>query len=255
MQVFAVLGTLAFVVVGAVVGTRLLLLARRTRQLPELAIGAGLFVYAVITQPMLAASQPLGEAFGTNATLAALGVGLFANIISMGGIYVFTWCVFRRDSSVAKAAVGVAVAWATINAAALWASVAYHGVGDSVAFTTRLGLIGMSLNFGVGMAWTGAESLRYHRLMRRRLALGLAEPAVVNRFLLWGIGSAACALLVAALVFCAAVGMHFLTDPAPILLMAANGATCAICWYLAFIPPTGYVRWIERRAVARGVSS
>ena len=39
----------------------------------------------------------------------------------------------------------------------------------------------------LAFAWGGFEALRYFFLLRRRQALGLADPVVTNRFLLWAI--------------------------------------------------------------------
>lgn len=36
-------------------------------------------------------------------------------------------------------------------------------------------------------AWSFSQTLRYRGLMLRRAGLGLAEPALVNRFTLWSI--------------------------------------------------------------------
>ena len=35
--------------------------------------------------------------------------------------------------------------------------------------------------------WTSVESLTWWRRMHRRVALGLADPVVANRFFLWGV--------------------------------------------------------------------
>ena len=40
---------------------------------------------------------------------------------------------------------------------------------------------------GIALLWGGTESLRYWRLLRKRIALGLADPIVARRFLLWGV--------------------------------------------------------------------
>src|SRR5262249_16178730 len=37
-----------------------------------------------------------------------------------------------------------------------------------------------------GVVWMSVESFRYGAMLRRRLRLGLADPLVANRFLLWG---------------------------------------------------------------------
>jgi len=54
----------AFVLTCSVVGLRLLWLARRTRELPELCIGAGLFSVAAVGFPLLIASGVAVTAIG-----------------------------------------------------------------------------------------------------------------------------------------------------------------------------------------------
>ena len=41
------------------------------------------------------------------------------------------------------------------------------------------------------LLWGSLEALSYWRRMQKRTAIGLADPAVTNRFLLWGIGAGA----------------------------------------------------------------
>jgi hypothetical protein len=57
----------------------------------------------------------------------------------------------------------------------------------------------MSLCFATTYVWMAVEALHYHGRMRRRMALGLADATVTDRFLLWGAGAAASAALVVAL--------------------------------------------------------
>ncbi len=47
----------------------------------------------------------------------------------------------------------------------------------------------------VPTAWACYESLRYYRSMHRRQTLGLADPIVANRFLLWSIWTGAVTFL------------------------------------------------------------
>ena len=90
MQFVALLGTACFVVVGAVVGARVLLLARRSRQLPELYLGASLFLYAAIGQPFAVANRPLAAAYGYEARILAVAVALCAITTAMIMLYLFT---------------------------------------------------------------------------------------------------------------------------------------------------------------------
>lgn len=248
MKILALLAMLAFVVVGAVVGARLLLLARRTRQLPEFAVGLSLFSYSIFCEPLAVASRPIGMAFGLDARLAVLALALLANWVTVTGVYLFTFTVFRRGTAWGKAAVAFGSLVTVVMSVVLLSDIARQGAIGEQTLLTRACLAGMSLNFAACMAWTAAEAVRYHGLMRRRMALGLADPVVTNRFLVWGVGSAACAGLSLSLVVCSAIGLNLVVHPVPILLLSVCGLTAAICWMLSFLPPAAYLDWVRRRA-------
>jgi hypothetical protein len=95
-------------------------------------------------------------------------------------------------------------------------------------------------------AWTAIESLRYYGLMRRRVPLGLADPLVANRFLLWGMG--ACFTILA--VWASSTPL-FLTGSAELLatwtpplyvLTAVFGLATITCYGFTFFPPSWYRR-------------
>jgi hypothetical protein len=100
--------------------------------------------------------------------------------------------------------------------------------------------------------WMVLESFHYWGLLRRRAALGLADPAVTNRFFLWGLGS----LFTALATWVASAPYAIAQHPAAILAItpsvrvatAISGVASVTCSYLAFVPPRGYLRWIRRRA-------
>jgi hypothetical protein len=249
MWIVAMLGTAAFVVVGALVGARVLRLAWRTRKLPELCVGGALFLFAGVGQPLVVASRPLGAAYGHEARLAALALAIVAIVGSILGNLVFTRKVFRPGSRLARAGV-----WALTAAGGGSGLAVLVSVPETLGLVTagmRLGIAGLSVVFALGMAWTAWESLHYHLQLRRRLALGLADPVVANRFLLWGGGCGGACLASLAMVACAAAGLQVAVHPVPLLTTAASGTGIAICWYLAFLPPERYLRWIGREAQAR----
>jgi hypothetical protein len=207
MRIVALLGTAAFMVVGTLVGARVLSLALRTRKLPELYVGGSLFLFAAVGQPLVVASRPLGAAFGYGVRAAAVTLAVTAIVASIAGMVVFTRTVFRADSSAAR-----------------W------GVWGLASLASLSGL--------------AVVCLRYHRLLRRRLALGLSDRVVVNRFLLWGSGCGTACLSALAMIACVAAGLDIAVHPVPLLTTAASGTLIAICWYLTFLPPVGYLRWI-----------
>ncbi len=101
--------------------------------------------------------------------------------------------------------------------------------------------------------WVSYEPLRYHRMLRRRLELGMAEPVVVDRMLLWGVGSAARLVLLVV-----GVGATFFVrglEPVTALffskLVLVGTSLCglltSIAYWLAFHPSRAYLRWVERR--------
>jgi hypothetical protein len=242
MRIVAMLGTVAFVMVGALVGARVLRLALRTRKLPELCVGGSLFLYAAVAQPLIVASRPLGEAFGFEARFAAVALGLTAVVTTIVGLYAFTWLVFRPGSRPARRTVWGAGGFATLSGFAVLASL--PETPGAVTIGMRVGIAGIAVVFGLGMSWAAWESLEYHARLRKRLALGLADPVVVNRFLLWGIGCGTTSLSSFSIIACVAAGMAVAVHPVPLLLTAVSGSVIAACWYLAFLPPEGYLRWI-----------
>ena len=237
-----------FVLVSSVVGIRLVALLARTRHVPELLIGIGVlgigpcgFAFAVFSS-LLVEPWPLGSQ-----VLWALG----AVAMNAGGLatYVFTWTVFRRQELWARLLVGAAgaVFAATLVADGIATGFAFPG---DVQATLPLQISGW-LRIGA-LGWGAAESLRYYSLMRRRARLGMADPVVANRFLLWGIGIGAAAWgslvgTIAPLV----VGLPSLEIPWVQLSSSLHGLAAAVAMWLAFVPPRGYLRLVEARAAAR----
>ena len=82
--------------------------------------------------------------------------------------------------------------------------------------------------------------------MRRRMRLGLADPVVTNRFLLWGIGAGAAGVG-------SAVGgaVQWWTQLPPIelpwvmLSSSLHGLVAAMAMWLAFVPSAPYTRLIR----------
>jgi hypothetical protein len=106
--------------------------------------------------------------------------------------------------------------------------------------------------------WSFVEATLYWRQMRRRLALGLAEPLVTNRFLLWSIwtgGLALCFAFVLLLRIAGRItGVGAEAAPAVFpLLQAVLGASIfcsAAAVWLCFFPPARYRAWVASRAAS-----
>jgi hypothetical protein len=89
----------------------------------------------------------------------------------------------------------------------------------------------------------------YWDKMRRRERIGLADPTVTNRFLLWGIAAGSAGLGTAiGISFQLATGIPSVEVPALLMSSSLHGLVAAIAMWLAFLPPDFYTRWLRARA-------
>jgi hypothetical protein len=235
------LGALAMVAVDAVVGVRLLLLAQRTRELPEAALGAAFVLLGAIGYPLsTAARRGLLPTDDSNALLMA--VGFAAQNLACLAIYWMTARTFRAGERWARGLVVIA-------GLAFLTSYVGHALdsgfrGDTTGSAYYLGLVTRTGAF----AWTCFESLRQYTRARRRLALGLVDPLVANRFLLFGLGTGG--VFAAFAIFLVAQLLDAKVAEAGWVLAAtgAAGLFAAVPTWLAFLPPPFYRRWFEARA-------
>ncbi len=237
-----------FIAIVGSVGFRLARLWLRTRGVPEGSLGLGLVI--------VTCSMPL-SGLGRVPTLAmepvgrvCFALGMVAAAIGLSLIVSFNYWVFRQNSLWARL-----LLWSlcmTMGAAVVYMSAANFG-GESVTAIKQLmrpGTLSLLGAILVSFLWGGAESLRYRAALRRQLALGLGDPVVANRFLLWGTASVTCSFLMIVIVSCVLSGMTILQEPAPLVAIAAAGCIMSASWYLTFFAPKGYQRFIRERASA-----
>lgn len=237
-----VLGFLLQITACALVGGRLLALARRTRKLPELAFGAGFLLLGVVGQPVsVLARSPL--AGSPELAGALLALGLATQSLGCLCLDVGTWRVFRPAAPWAAALVLAVAALFVVSLAGHGATVGFAGGADRGGFYWA-GLLARGGSF----AWCAVETLLYHRQMRRRLRLGLADPVVANRFLLWGV--AALGLVAAFLTFLVAKlsGVNAATSHPFLATSFAVAVVSGAAMWLAFFAPEAYTRRIAARA-------
>jgi hypothetical protein len=248
MQVGAFVPIAIFVLVVNAVSIRLLLLWRRTRALPELCIGLGLFVISFAGLPLAGLSRS-PQLFGTPLGGLVFTVGM---TVVAGGIYlffVFTWCVFRRESRWGRVTLwAAALTLASVAIGYGYISLTRTGI-DQVHDGRHFGMMLISLLVGC-FTWTAIESLLYYGLLRRRRAIGLADPVVVNRFLLWGLSASSLALLCAGILVCLSLGMLIVRDAIPLYGIAIGGMVSSVTWSLTFFSPGWYRRSVEARHAA-----
>lgn len=233
----------------ALLSLRLLRVFWRTRRLPELLV-AIYFLAAPIGISLAIRIPRFDPQYA--AALRATAAALFS---SAGAAFLlFAWCAFRPQERWAKAlawggCAGLAAAWAAGVATGSFAQ-------DSSPW--------LRLPPYLSYLWVFVESLRCHLLMRRRERLGLADPVLVNRFLLFAIFTGGVAVIsvlgVASALAVDLGGSGFREENSfanPIVLAATRviALPIAVSLWLTFLAPARYQAWLRQRAVLRAAAS
>ncbi len=251
LQSFPLVGTALFVGVSLLVAIRLLLLARRTHRRPELFLGLGLLGTAVLGYgAMISAAilRGLDRSFSTTPLDRGLqAIGQVVHDAGVTMIVLFVLTVFRPTER-----------WARVLAGMLLAALWIGHVGWE--FENRYEFVGRGhglwwLRYGVIWTypiWTMVESYRYWATMRRRAAIGLAEPLIANRFFLWGSGSFGTLLAIwissSSLFLAGSPELLAAWVPAIQVATAVAGIATVTLYYLTFFPPIFYQRWVAGSA-------
>ena len=245
-QSFHLVATLAFVLGSALVSGRLLMLARRTRQQPELLLGSAILGtavlgYGVLIGVVIVQGVDQSAASATPLTIALTAAGRSLHAVGVSCFLLFILRVFHPSDRWAKGLAAVA-------ALLLWGGMVWGGMEG--AFRSQNALTPAwwceYLVIWTYPVWLGLESLRYWRMLRRRVSLGLADAMVANRFALWGASSIGSAIA----IWSASVPFFLLdqpqlleqTTPAIRVITALAGIASISCSYLAFLPPAWYAR-------------
>jgi len=245
LNAMLIVATTLFVASGFVVGLRILWLARETRGLPELCFGAGLFLIVGVGMPVQLIAR-VGVLDDPTDTLSRFLMALSGVLMNAGwaAIWIFTWRVFRPTSMAARAAVVVALLTLSALAVVNLVGVFQAGEAGGVDVLTRTLITVFLAQFLY--VWTGVESFRYWQLMNRRVSLGLADPVVANRFMLWAIVSGFSFLSLLAPLGFALAGLDYQQSVEGRIFTAIAGTSCAASLWLAFNPPARYVDWVRR---------
>jgi len=240
MEIFAGLSVAFLLLVALAVATKTFSLWRRTRGIPELLLGMYLMCATVQGYPLMIAAARIPPA-----EMWPLHLG--AQVIMSAGfvsLLFFTLGVFRPGVLWARCLVGLSIAVLAVGCVGVFGEL----TGENPRPISEL--IGLTLittaPIAIAYFWTMLESLRYYQRLRLRLKLGLAEAAVVNRVLLWGLMCLAAGIA----VVISLVGMlagSFL-DASTVLVLSGLGAMHAGCLFLAFHPPDWYRSWLGRGA-------
>jgi hypothetical protein len=232
----------AFFVASLAVGIRLLHLWTRTRELPELLIGFGVLGIGPFGYGMMTVAMALESSWDGAGPL--MFCGLLATQTGAASQYWFVSQVFRPQQRAATLAV---VAASVLLVTTFFGDLLSNGLVErsNAGFWFWSGTLLRQLCLG----WSSFESLHYWTLMRRRNHLGLGDPVITNRFLLWGLGAGAAfsgSALGNTIMF--TTGNAIDTMPGVNLAISMHGLAAAIAMWLAFLPPAAYVRFIQTRA-------
>lgn len=248
MQAIAALGIAALIIVSIIVAARLLLLHLRTRALPELLLGTMLLVSVGLSYPLgIAAHLSKGSA-----TLLQSGSDV-AMAVGFSLLYVFVWRVFRPASVWAALAAGVAVCTLLAVAAYRCLRLQTEGWLDVTEIPLGENLMRV-LPVAVAYFWTAFEAFRYHGVMRRRVALGLADATVTNRFLLFALMATFASCGVVLNLTAVLLGVSIAESPGVLLASSFTGGAQTVCMWLAFLPPQAYLDRIRSRSAAEATA-
>ncbi len=190
-----------------------------------------------------------------------IGLNLVAQaLLHLGivGLAAFVWKTFQPG---ARWAASLFAAIALVYAVNL---VLFRLTGAHASQSHPFHLV-LSSCLALVFAWSFIESVRYARAMRKRLELGLADPVVANRFVLFSIWTGCMTLLPVVLTGVRAISLAT-TSPEvaaaggdglavradaqwalQVIRIAVTvlGLPMAAAIWLAFFPPRRYRRWIE----------
>jgi hypothetical protein len=235
------ISTAAFCLFCLAIGVRLQLLARRTGGRPERLLGLGLGLTGGVGYGILIAVSLARQAVGDAPAPALAFWGLVGKGIHDVGVVMmltFIVTVFRPG-----------VAWARGLAGAMVAVLVVGYLGNALTggfASMRLGFwywVGFSV-IGTYPMWAASEAFRYHGLMRKRRAIGLADPILVNRFLLWGVASLFSVAAIWTISLPAILDLPLAEQqqvaPASMSLTALWGIGAISAYWLTFFPPAWY---------------
>lgn len=245
--------TAAFVLSG-----HLLARARRKGDLAPLLLGLQLLLSMGFGYLLCAAGSSLAlltKDPSPRLVAGLLGSGNAASMLGLFAALLFNWRVFSPGERWPLWLGGGFLA----AMGAGWLGSAASGAFETGSYANGWFLLLNAAMLAINL-WVGIEPLVYHAKLRKRVRLGLAEPLIVDRFLLWGIGS----LARAALIVMGPIGAWLLPGldeegraaftTASLALAGALGLTTTVAYWLTFNPTAAYARWVERRYRGRGAA-
>jgi hypothetical protein len=237
---------LASCLLGTIVGARILMRSRGAAAGAERWMGlALLFVWAGGFPLFVVAAAAPSEV----PRFAAIALATVCGHSGVACIFLFTRRVYRPEVGWIRAALAVPfLALVVATAGMIAASWETRASLEAMLAASRTWSFLSNNVANAAFLWTAAESFRWWRLLRKRVPLGLADPLVANRFLLWGLfasGTAAGNVVNMVLVLS---GLDRLEGSPTFLATTVVTMLSIVPLWLAFMPPEAWVRFLRRSA-------
>jgi hypothetical protein len=251
MGIVAGLAQALYLTAAFVLSGHLLARARRSRDLAPLLLGVQLLFAMGFGYLLCAAGTSLAMLSKEPSPRLVAGLLASGNVSTMVGLsaaLLFNWRVFSPGERWPLWLGGGFAA----SMLAGWLGSAASGAFETGSYTNGWFLLLNASMLAINL-WVGIEPLVYHAKLRKRVRLGLAEPLIVDRFLLWGLGSLARAALIVMgpigellLRSLGDEGRHTFTTVS-VAIASALGLAASVAYWLTFNPTAAYARWVKRR--------
>jgi len=238
----ATIGELIASLVYLVAGVRLIRLSCRSQERPERILGASLLLMGLGSL-----LYSIAELIDLESLWVPLNFsGRLVYVVAFVLVAVFTRRVFRSEQRWGH---GIVCATVLLFASGVGGAAAS---GDWVGFTPSSGWYWLEwVGYGVPVTWTAIEAMREHLQARRRVRVGLCEPLVCNRMLLWAVfGALQMASNLVSLGQYAAYEHEGVFTAGWDALYSAVSISALLMMWVAFFPPAFYQRWINASAPA-----
>lgn len=239
MQILSGLSMVLFIGVCSLVGVRLLLRARRTRQPVEICCALGFTLIGLLGYPMTLASGA-GVVAAGQVILPLFAVGTLLTCGGIAAFFEFTRRVFRPRSSGSRFLVALASAVLVLSAAGQTLAIASAEPAQPSFAVSFFWAVTLQVTCFVCFGWIAFEGLREWRMASRRVALGLSQPEVADRFRLWALFGISTLLLLVGFAVPLVQGTAPAESPVAHVSSAVFGLISSLAAYLAFLPPAWY---------------
>jgi hypothetical protein len=243
VQLVAALAGLLSVGVSLVIGLRLLLLWRRTRQLPELLIGLALLLAGGFWSALIAVGRQ-ATGLSDDVRVAMIVVGSVCGVAGLSSFALFNWRVFRPTTSWAPAAAAT-LALALLG---IWVAQGFSPGWLVYANQERGPWNNATWIAAASYVWAFADARLQYSMLSRRQRLGLADPVITDRMRLWTWMTATSLVASAFFATLQTLGIPVGGTPLGLSIAALAAVFTSTLLCLTFLPPAGYLESVRRRA-------